>query len=369
MPKSELPLLDFAESLSPQLNFSKTLLVTCQHILKGNVVLLDRLLERGLKPENVFWLGKVYSTSQQAASELQERGIFVHPTGFSYNPHQAFDEQHAEAASSILKMALKQEPESERVLLVDEGGELIFQANRQEKNLTKIRAVEWTSSGHDKLFQENIAFPVVNMARSRLKLEFEAPIIAAHAIGKLREAFFNYKKDSPKILVVGGGSIGANIASLLRKDYQVQLYDIVTSRSDFNEKTLQNLLQEYDVIVGATGKTIMHFDDLKYLQPNSILASCSSSDREFSASDLRKESASSNNPHLDLAIQNIHLLNSGFPVTFDGSPSPVPLEKIQVTYALAYASISQAMSLTSDKGLVDVDPLLQQKIIDKLVSI
>ena len=64
----------------------------------------------------------------------------------------------------------------------------------------------------------------------------------------------------------------------------------------------------------------------------------------------------------------IRLMNSGFPITFDGSSTPIPMEKIQLTMALTFVSMAQAQK-EKRAGLVELSADKQQQIIDKFVGL
>lgn len=365
--KNKLPLLDFAVGLNQEVNFKNILLITCQHVLEANLALLDALIENGLKPENIFLLGKSYSTNAEVAAEIKERGIFLHPASTEFYSNIPFDQAHAKATYDLLKIVVEQKNPNdfEKVIVLDDGGQLIDTAQEILKGWKNIIGIEWTSSGVNNLQTKELGFAVINMARSQAKLTIESPFIAEHAVQKISPFLIS----KPKILVIGGGYIGASITGMLEATYETHNYDIIATKSNLHDKELHTILGLYDVIIGCTGKTIIDANHYKYLKKGVVLASVSSSDREFSAVHLRQKTGNINSPHETIHTDDITLLNCGFPVTFDGSRQPVPLEKIQLTIALAYASVYQAVKTQAAAGFIDLAKDIQQDIMDKFAEL
>ena len=224
-------------------------------------------------------------------------------------------------------------------------------------DFSNIFGVEQTSSGIETIKYINLQYPIINVARSRAKLNIESPFIAEAVIDRLR----TYLKKNSEILILGNGAIGNSIYETLKKDYSLARYDTVKGKSD-----LANLseLEKYDLVIGCTGKTSIFQDMFKYLKKGVILASASSSDVEFSGTHLRRLVPRNEDPHKEVIVNNIRLLNSGFPINFDGSLHSVPPEKIQFTRALLFSAICEAEKIKNKKGIVE----LSQKVQDKLIS-
>ena len=368
---TRLPLLDYAASLTPNVSLKRALLITCQHILESNGILLDYLLELGLEPKNTFLLGKCYSTNNEVAKELTDKGIYVHPASMEFDSHIAFDDHHAQAARDLFGYVKNEvDIESfEKIIIIDEGGQLIVEAHHQLDDFSKIRAVEWTSSGYDILRRQELLFPVINMARSEAKLHLESPMIADLIVQKFQEYISDATVSAKHILVIGGGYIGSNIAEALSKDFWVQRFDIVSDKSDLVGKELETILGNFDVIIGSTGRTSIPSTLHSKLKQDTVLLSASSSDREFESAALRKRVARTTNPHDNLIVDGIHVVNCGFPVTFDGTKQLIPLEKIQLTDALAYSSAIQAATTLAGPGIQSLDEDTQQRLINQFTNL
>jgi len=357
-------LLAYVKTLFPRADLKDTLLITCQHVLGKQVDLLDMLIRIGLSPENVYWLGKCYSTNKETADILEKKGIYLHSASREFDSHVAFDDQHKEAVIELLEQVKKEKSgvEFKHVIILDDGGELISASNELLSDWKNIVGVEWTSSGFNRLKDMNINFPIINMARSEAKLIIESPFIAEQAVGRIVQHL--EKLNQPKALVIGGGYIGTNIVSLLESKYEVHSYDIVIERSKYHKDEFANILGLYDVIIGCTGEIVVSQEHYVNIKKGALLISVSSSDREFSAVNLRKQAAKITSPHGDLIIDGIGLINCGFPITFDGSAHPIAEKKIAITIALAFASVCQALETKNKNGFIDLNKEIQQKIID-----
>lgn len=180
------------------------------------------------------------------------------------------------------------------------------------------------------------------VARSPLKLTLESPMIAQAAAERLYLSLHNKNLSPNKALIIGGGAIGKAMHKRLSPDMQVTVYDLDQALSDCASSDLSDLIGSFPLIIGCTGKTsisnLMH--DL--LSPNTTLVSASSSDREFDAVHLRRQLPLSTSCHDDLSINDLLLVNSGFPVNFDGDRENIDPELIQLTIALITAGILQA---------------------------
>lgn len=168
---------------------------------------------------------------------------------------------------------------------------------------------------------------------------------------------------SAAILITGAGAIGTALADVLRPLHdRVDVYD--TRSGCMTPIDLPNAIGGYDVIIGATGATSVPASMHELLRPGVLLMSASSSDREFDAVALRRRTTPNPDCHADLRVADgsvdATLLNSGFPVNFDGSPmcgdASMALTMALLAAAVLYASVAVADEMSSDHphlGLID----------------
>ncbi|MDO8261428.1 MAG: hypothetical protein Q7T50_08135, partial [Candidatus Magasanikbacteria bacterium] len=359
----------FTSELFKIVDFEKTVVIACQHILPTNLVMFNYLFAKGLRPESVFLIGKTYSTQVKAEKAFLEKGVYVHKYG--YSSHESFDVQFVKALDDFLVCILKSVGglSFDNIIVLDDGGELIKQINAKKvfENV-KVVTCEQTTSGYENLVKinKNLRFPVINVARSKAKLDVESPIIAQAVIKILEKQLRSLEKKPKKILVVGAGAIGINIFEQLREKFQVSLFDMLPYKSHF-DGNLDQIISGYDVVIGSTGTTIISEKQFRFLKNGTVLASASSSDREFDSVKLRLLVKETNDPHFDVLTNGIYLLNSGFPINFNGTEVEKTSD-IQLTRALMFSAICLAKIKKYKNGLVELDKGIQRKIIDKYLE-
>lgn len=317
-------------------DLSSVVILACQHILEPQKKLFQEAVSFGFKPENIFILGKIYSTSDEVFSELRQLGFSVIQPKF--NPDKSFDQQHTENCLSLVNLARTSLEKAPHLIVLDDGGSLLSVVSKEDLNI-KIVGVEQTSSGFRKLENLQINFPIYNVARSRIKLELETPFIVELGIRRIKEKIFQYIH-APKILVIGLGPIGIEMVQVLKREG----FDVVGYDKIHGEQNLTSLIKEnINVVIGTTGNQILSHDELLYL--NSItntqvlMVSMSSSDREFEIWKLR-DIFNSNNPiHDDLIFENIIITNNGFPITFKGVRIEATPEQMDRTMSLLFLGI------------------------------
>ena len=253
----------------------------------------------------------------------------------------------------------------EKIIVLEDGGNLLSQANQILKTTEKIVGIEQTSAGYEKLKDLKLNFPIINVARSYAKLKVESPMIAKTFIERLNHALSKLKLVPKMVLILGAGAIGNAIQEKLKEKYIIKKYDLDSKLSNYKIDELKEILGSFDMIIGCTGKEIINLSLYKYLKEGVILASASSSDREFSAVSLRKKINDKINCHGHIKVNDFYLLNCGFPVNFDGAENSANPNDIQITLALLFAAICLATKEKYVTGLIELDSNIQNLIIEK----
>jgi S-adenosylhomocysteine hydrolase len=348
-----LKLLTYVNKLYSKIDLGDFSLVACQHYFETNQKMIFSLMEKGLKAKNVFMIPKSYSYNEEINKRFLKKGIFSF--NYAFNSHKSFDSQFKKQINLFLKKI--KHKLNKKILVIDDGGELIKKF-RLIKN-KEIYAVEQTSSGFSKLKKTNISFPVLNVARSKAKLELESPFIADLVYSNTLKEIKKEKFVPKNVLIFGKGPIGKEVGERFSKKFKVSYLDIAEEK--INKKVLlgkKNLL-----VVGCTGEKSINKKDYKYFKGKTFLVSASSSDREFDSSFIRKRIPLNNNPHKNIKFKNINLINSGFPITFKGTIHGSPPEKIQLTQSLMLAGAYESVK-SLKKGLIPLDENIQNKIIN-----
>ncbi len=365
-----MPLLSFVSSLYPGVDLSKTTIIACQHILRTQLNLFDELEKKGLRADQFFLIGKSYSTNRNVFEEFKERGVNISAYSNKYDSHKSFDSQfHRQIQAFLLeaKQKVSLDPE-QRIIFVDCGGVLIAQAQVIfADKLSRAIAIEQTSSGYEVLKAEDLQIPVLNVARARAKA-LEAPYIAEVIEKKVIAYIQTMNLPSPKILIIGQGYIGKSVEVVLRNLYPVTTYDKESLKSGVSGD-LKEHLGEYDIIIGATGATVLDSDYFPLLKKGVRLISVSSSDREFSSVTLRKYVPATDDPHAEITVEGVYLVNAGFPLNFDGTDTSLPPERAQLVVGLMLGSIYEAAQNTFPRGFVELNPEFQERLVNEYKSL
>lgn len=354
-PVTTFPLVD-AILAGRDRNLDGVILIAAQHLLQTTHAMLRSLFRVGLDPRNVAVIGKCYSTHPGVVDAMRADGIYVDDCSDAYAPHESFDTQYTRHVERFFaeSWARLTAGRTARVVLLDDGGSLLAVAGAMLDASADVIGIEQTSAGYAKIVGCALGFPVINIARSSAKLLYESPIIAARVTQTAFERTAGIDS-SAAILITGAGAIGTALADVLRPLHdRVDVYD--TRSGCMTPIDLPNAIGGYDVIIGATGATSVPASMHELLRPGVLLMSASSSDREFDAVALRRRTTPNPDCHADLRVADgsvdATLLNSGFPVNFDGSPmcgdASMALTMALLAAAVLYASVAVADEMSSD---------------------
>lgn len=365
----KLPLIEtFLKSFNAKdsLDFSNVLLVCVQHLFSTTYSMFSVLFEFGLRPENLFVMGKCYSTRPEILKKMVADGISVSPLSTFYDSHRAFDDCFFKNLEQELMKFLsrKRLEKFDKIILLDEGGNLISLFEKKFSSAINFLGVEQTSSGYNKLKSQKISFPVINVARSRAKLVYETPLVINLCINRLKKHIYNLKSRINDILILGGGVIGSAMTQELEKEFCLTVLDKINYEDKNYKKVLASSLPNFDAIIGCTGECSIPEYFHCYLKKPSFLISASSSDREFDAVSFRKKVERNSDCHRDLASEGVCLVNSGFPYPFDGNYEEIDLEEFQLTRLLLLAGIFQVyLDKNIENGFVNLNEQLESSII------
>ncbi len=252
---------------------------------------------------------------------------------------------------------------------MDDGGFLIDGIlNDLDLKDRVIGATELTSSGFTKLKDKNIPFPVINIARSKTKLEIEGEMIAELEVKHVLLTLKKYNLQAKNIAIIGGGAIGKKIHKiLLSRDFNSHIYDVDSNLRTIN--SLEEVIRNADIIIGATGSNPISLDILKSIKHKCFLISVSSSDREFPSAEIRRSFQQNSDSHKDYEFGNLVLINSGFPVNFTGEILSLPREEVQLTDSLIQAAVFQARQIENKTGFVELNKTYQENILQKFLEL
>ena len=276
---------------------------------------------------------------------------------------------------------LRSHPKPRRLLVLDSGGTLIGMVNRHHASIdAEIIAVEQTRSGARAIRDfSRPHFPVINVAESRAKLRHERPYFASSIIDKIRVEIRKLPMETEltnlKTLVVGAGAVGMEVAKqLTNKVADLAVCDLdskrvaITRKNNLTVKSLQEGLSQSRMIIGCVGRTWLPKDSERYIRDRAILVSGSSSNVELLGLQLldgRNEDGFKlvhRNYPVKVLNGTAWVLNAGFPIDFDGSPTPISLNIIQYTMPLMLAEAYQAVDVSSTgPGLLSLACVLTKR--------
>lgn len=381
------PLLDqIAAELPLKAGAHGRLVVVChQHLLPSNVALFRKLIECGIAPENIFVLGKPYSSVNSTVDEIRRLGIVIQPITYDFlSGHylSAVTSDCRQLWASVL--ARHAQNAFSGIIVLDDGGHLRSNLPESLVDHVPIVAIEQTASGIRR--HPRFSVPTIVVAHSAAKRHFESPFIAQALLRKLKT--LPYWNSSSHIGILGLGFLGRYTAELLKSErfpvtgYDPHLIHGTTRNSVTLCKTLGQVMQNSDLLLGCSGTDVTALDtEIAHGRGTKILISCSSGDVEFNSllRQLGGKSTNLKNPFADVngTLNNggleVKIINGGFPVNFDRDVEWETQQEIQLTRALLYAGIAQALTLLESNHLsrhaIMLDPHIQRDIVKKWLAL
>ncbi len=310
-----------------------------QHVLASTTPLFEAINRAGVARENLYVLGKQYSTHRSTAKKLLNSGVSVHEHTFGKPQTLRYDyrEDLTKAAQSLVQTALERTRKARlQLLVIDEGGIILPFLSPGEY----VGGVEQTRSGIPRIRISTPSAPIVNVAESYAKLHYESPIIAKTIVNKIERLI---QARDPRFgdvacTVIGRGAIGHAVANRLE---EMDVLEAVIEQSDMKEI---NLFIPGEIIVGCTGTSCV--DETAQFEKGAMLVSASSSNIEF----------------LRVQQPNVRIANHGYPINFDRSAFAGTSKEIGLTRALMYAGLLQA-ARGETSGITPLDSDAQSRII------
>ncbi len=345
-----------------------------QHLLCSNVECVDFLFAAGLCRSRLVVFGKGYSTSPSARAMYDARQVRVFDVASDYNFERPFDERIIDA---VVEYFCELRPaRAIKLLILDEGGIGARALASTDLQFCKAAIVELTARGAHQFAPIEERARIVDVGRSLAKKTQEAEIIAASmlAFSQIEFSLRGLCIADQAVGVVGVGAIGSRIRQgLVKLSAQVRSFD---ARNGGTRPSA--IVRESAVIFSSTGEG---FEWWKY-QPNlprQYYINAESSDVEFNIARYRGREA-----HGSIEIEmpgepwrgaviiedagcERFFLRGGFPINFDGSPDPIPIEAIQLTRGLLMAGAIQAV-LGQARGVHELAPEFQNLVLKACVS-
>ncbi len=388
-----LPVLDaIAKTVKrnalPRMN--KVVFVCVQHLLHTTVNLLESLIALGADPNNIFLLGKQYSSCDLVAEKLINMGIHLqemtplnrlgeYTDVFNYDVSKMWQN----AKSYILKNDL------DAIIVLDDGGRCLEFIRPDILSILPVIGIEQTTAGLFNPAVLNLPVPFVDVAACAVKVHLESNMVVDALFSKLNGVL---PQENSNLVcgVIGVGVIGkAVVRKLVSLGYNVIAYDsnesAVRSLQNVQQAlSIKELLLKADYIFGCTGRDItasLKIEDT--VKTNKVFFSCTSEDKEFLSllkyiQSIRNEN-SFINPLADIVWKlpngaTITVVKGGFPINFDNSGESVIAENIQLTRGLLLGALVQAFIIRTQliingiRGRVMLHPFIQRFIVSEWIS-
>lgn len=379
-PVPQLPLLkDMVRMIKKNLDLGDlqdVVIVGAQHILETTVSFFKALIDIGIPPQNIWMIGKIYSTSVPVAMAARELGINLMDDAMPETP-DGYQKANRAAINSMwdrLRLFIKGK-NIKRIIVVDDGGRVIDATPEDFRVNFRMAVLEQTRGGLYSSGVQEFLGPVISVAQSAVKKKFLEPLMIAKALFRTEKAIQALGIDHKTVCgVVGNGAIGGALADyLLKKGVAIVVYD--PNPNAFQElrgkklcrvSSIEKVIANSRVIFGGAGRDItqsLSIEDIFSLTRDKIFVSTTSEQNEFltllKAMTMilqRDQTITSFNPLGDIVCTNsngrsITVKNMGYPFNFPirdskGNwiqPWNVPAHHIQNTQCMMLGGTVQAI--------------------------
>lgn len=414
----KMPALDWAESLARPGELEGMSFYGLQHLFQSSATLFGALERTGINPEDMTLQGKIYSTNHATAAFMESKGARISETSKFIAPATSYeDAMKASILHDLTQMVgrLPAKPEKNpkpEVLLIDDGGKAIELLHEHfPEHAPYFVAVEQTRRGARAVREiENLRCPVVNVAESWAKLEWESPMIGHSVVlevgKKLSELELAGVDTGESALVIGYGSVGSAVAEALReRGKTVHIYDAdpeksTRARLDAGDPplvvhdSLDAALPNAQTLISCVGQRTLEAADHRKLPDGAVLVNAASSDDELGPEDLlpfRSRGGAHDEEgriwtHFQgkpiclghgearahsssvARLPNGHellVVGNGYVVNMTGERDPIPPRYIQLTRSLLYLGALAAVR-ADGPGLHDVPEDWQRELVDRV---
>jgi adenosylhomocysteinase len=271
------------------------------HFLDDLVPFLEGLLSLGADEESIVLIVKPYPYAQRAA---------VH--SYLYDKRGKIRIEYLDAlppSDDLLRNAVedcKAKSTLGKLLVIEDGGYIVpfLHNNYTEENNFCVGAVEQTTKGlrRDEEIEESykkinkkLLFPILNVAKSDFKEEYESPLVGRAVISSIQRLLSNESFFGEKALVIGFGAVGREVANALKtlgmivkvSDKKPEPIVAAKVRGFETAVTPRELVKDVKLIIGTTGEQSIGRDTLEKIESGTILVSSSSDLIEIDIDHLR----------------------------------------------------------------------------------
>jgi predicted dinucleotide-utilizing enzyme len=314
-----LPVLDVSAN-ADDVRLDDYHVVMVQHALGSIVPFTDKLVQKGVRPDDIEFVTVPYSTNAIVEKKLEDKGLNVHNScpDTAIAPRDVETVMERDVFRALQQATKKAEASGKKLLVIDDGGIVVRLMAGRAKTLGKpkpgdiglpadgyrewvmkhrdmpVQVVEQTTRGiteAKKVGSLPAGVTLVDMARSRAKA-FEGPMVGRDAHVVLDKALRDMGRgglDGKEIVVIGYGVIGSAVAKSMReagaKVVVADIGDEARERAEadgfvtFDQPA--EALEGKDMVVGCSGHRSVRHEDFFKLKRGAVLASLSSKAMEL----------------------------------------------------------------------------------------
>ena len=338
-----------------------TAIVAVQHMLWQTVDLFAAVAGLGVKRENIFALGKVYSNSPVVIGTLRDRGITVVDGNMPAPGHfDRYFDRDVDRLWEIVTRTLAQR-NVKRILVLDDGGQCSTRVPAEVLQRYEVCGVEQTSFGIFLFEKKPPPFAVMAWARTAVKLHVGGPIFSQCLLSKFENRILGGDVlTGANVGIIGLGSIGGSLAILTARQHNnVFFYDPNTELPAPQRlagritrvESLEELMLRCEYVFGCSGREPFRDNWPLNYRPGIKLFSASGGDQEFGAiiNSLRTEASFSVDPRTwDIRATKgpsgpISIAYLGYPYNFVSRDiEAVPTSVVQLETGGLLAALIQA---------------------------
>ncbi len=322
-----------SNTLLKQKPFASKYVFFVLHFLKDLVPFVQSAVSLGLDMKKACFFYKDYPYPQRKAvgDWLEKQGAVVRP--------------HSEISQYLVQVT-KSSWSDRKILVAEDGGLFTTALHRLFPQLVPhvIGSVEQTTRGiRNAKSLDKLGFPILSVATSKLKNDFEPNYIAGAVVGNIKQMLPNFALNGKNIALMGCGTIGREIGIWLKNSKaNVTIFDIKPENKLWIQ---QNGFTPADsaaqaaygkiVIIGASGEESITSEVLAELKHGAYILSASSELYEIDLDELLQQAVRTEpfsaddgkyigtNFYLPSGADDrvVHLLANGYPINFWGFES------------------------------------------------
>jgi S-adenosylhomocysteine hydrolase len=314
--KLEVPKMPALEELRGQAAKTKPLkgaqLFVVQHLYASTKAILDAAVDAGVKPDDVTVMGKPYSGSMKVAAAMVDSGYNVVAPSLGQSEYDDND-AHMDKLIAAELPRLIASGGSGPICVVDDGGAVAswVQKNCDAATQKRFKFVEQTQRGANMVREHGVKMPVIDVAESDAKKNWESPSIGHSVYLETKRALDKLRAQGctiePQMAILGFGSIGSHTAAQFSALPEAERPKIYVYDPDPEKQkaaaaagytvcaTKEEALRHGSVTVSATGRDALSLKDYRVLPKAAVMVNAASSNSELNARNALSLEAMSGN--------------------------------------------------------------------------